>query len=328
MRYVRSVLSRKLCVCFVPFAALCFLAPVVSVPVCAQSTPPPQPQQETAQSPPPKVTYDPAIFLSPVPADQIAFLKKFDGTDSGDVMRDKEFRKVLKAIVPDCMFHFGRDMPLMDAMDTVLKGSPQPAHLRDARYLIVAGRMGPYLAGRGFIWIDLQSGIGLGGFYFHPTNGEPTPTVTVFSRQVKEKALEMAQLPPAFLDDFWDWSGENRLPPVLTQYFISARNEKIVLEHDADYCTPADGGAAPEDCEQMNADAADIDMNAAYYLDQVHHATNATAWMIQGPEYVAWIHLRDDTCRIGPDPLACHIRMTREHTRVIINRRVPLPTRR
>ena len=83
----------------------------------------------------------------------------------------------------------------------------------------------------------------------------------------------------------------------------------------------------PEDaCEQMNADAADIEMNAAYYLEQTHYATNATAWMIVGEEQVAWIRVRDGTCRVGPYPLGCHIRLTREHTHVIINRHpVPRP---
>jgi uncharacterized protein YecT (DUF1311 family) len=320
MRCVRPRFPMNLCALAV-LAGLCWVAFGGTRPAQTQSSQ--APQQTAPETTPPKVTYDPAIFLNPIPADHLAFLKSFDGTDSGDVMRDRQFRKVLKTIVPDCMFHFGHDMPLMDAVDTVLRNSPQPAHLRGGRYLVISGRMGPYLAGRGMIWIDAQAGIGLGAFYFHPTNGEPTPTVTVFSRQVKEKSLEMAQLPPAFADDLWEWSGENSIAPVVTQYFISARNEKIVREHDADYCAPADDSAAPEGCEQMNADAADIDMNAAYYLDQVHHATNATAWMIQGPEYVAWIHLRDDTCRAGPDPLACHIRMTREHTRVIIGRRMP-----
>jgi len=66
----------------------------------------------------------------------------------------------------------------------------------DGRYLMLSGRSGPYLAGRGFVWIDLQDGIVLGGFSFHPTNGEPTPTATVFSKQVKEESIKMSQLPP------------------------------------------------------------------------------------------------------------------------------------
>jgi uncharacterized protein YecT (DUF1311 family) len=74
----------------------------------------------------------------------------------------------------------------------------------------------------------------------------------------------------------------------------------------------------------MNADAADIDLNAAYYLDQVDYATNATAWMIVGDDQIAWIRVRDNTCKVGLEPLRCRIRMTRERTRVVLNRH-PLP---
>jgi len=93
------------------------------------------------------------------------------------------------------------------------------------------------------------------------------------------------------------------------------------LEHDEDYCAPGNGSsaAAADDCEQMNADAADIDLNAAYYLDQTDHATNATAWMIVGADQAAWVRLRDNTCRSGPERLRCHIRMTRERTQVILS---------
>ena len=69
----------------------------------------------------------------------------------------------------------------------------------------------------------------------------------------------------------------------------------------------------------MNADAADIDLTAAYYLEQTNYATNATAWMIN-PDQVAWIQIRDNTCRVGPDPLRCRILMTRERARLIIGR--------
>ena len=103
-------------------------------------------------------------------------------------------------------------------------------------------------------------------------------------------------------------------------YFIGGVDRKILLEHDEDFCSPVDSTTAPAHCEQMNADAADIDLDAAYYLEQTDHATNATAWMINGPDQVAWIQVRDDTCRVVPDRLRCRIRVTRERTHVIINR--------
>lgn len=283
----------------------------------------PHTQEQQAQAPRPAASnYDRAFFQQVIPSDQLTFLNQLSGSSSGDAMKDKQYRKLMSRVIPNCMFHYGRDMGLSDALEIVLKGSPEPVQIRDGRYVMVSGNKGPYLAGRGFMWIDMQDGIALGGFYFHPTNGEPTPTVAVFSKQVKEKAVKMSQLPPAFYEDLMQWSQESRVPPITTRYFLTGSNERILLEHDENYCDPTGGmAAAPDDvCEQMNADAADIDMNAAYYLEQTHHATNATAWMIVGDEQVAWIRVRDDACRVGPDPLGCHIRMTREHTHVIISR--------
>jgi hypothetical protein len=271
-------------------------------------------------------TPPPAIFQNPIPRDQLAFLNQFDGAPSKDLIENKQFRKLLHSVLPDCTFHYGGDMPLTDAIDQVIKGSPLPVRIHDGRYLVVSGRMGPYLGGRGFIWIDLQDGIGLGGFYFRPTNGEPSPTVNVFSKQVKEEdTLAMSQLPPAFGEDLWEWSGQSRIPPVTARYFITGDKKKILLEHDEDYCARLGGSSAapPQSpCQQMNADAADVDLVAAYYLDQTNHATNATAWMINDHDAVAWIQFRDNTCAAGPNPLNCRIVMTRERTHLIIRRKV------
>jgi hypothetical protein len=279
---------------------------------------------QTAQPP------APAIFQNPIPSDQLQFLSQFDGAPSGDLIKDKQFRKLLHGVLPDCVFHYGWDMPVADAIDKVIKGSPLPVRIRDGRYVTVAGRMGPWLGGRGFVWIDMQDGVALGGLYFHPTNGEPTPALNVFSKQVKEDTLAMSQLPPAFAEDLWQWSAQSRVPPVVTRYFITGDKRKILLEHDEDYCTPPAGaippGAPPPPlsvCQQMNADAADMDLIAAYYLEQTNHATNATAWMID-PDATAWIQVRDNTCAAGPNPLGCRIVMTRERTRLILLRRIAL----
>jgi hypothetical protein len=78
----------------------------------------------------------------------------------------------------------------------------------------------------------------------------------------------------------------------------------------------------------MNVAAADIDLDAADYLEQTNHVTNATAWMITGGDQAAWLQVRENTCRVGPDPLGCRIRLTRERTHQIIMRRVvPHPAR-
>ena len=278
--------------------------------------------QESIPTPPPSASnYDESIFLKPIPKDQLAFLSQFSGAPATNLLQDKQFRKLMKSFIPDCIFHYGSDMSLSDALDMVFKNSRIPVLVRDGRYVVISGQSGPYLAGRGFLWLDMQDGIALGGFYFHPTNGEPTPSVVIFSRQVKEKFLSMSELPPAFAEDLVQWSRESRVPPLTTRYFITGSNKRILLEHDEDYCASQERTSAPPDdsCLQMTADAADIDMTAASYLDQTHYATNATAWMLD-PEQVAWIQVRDHTCGVGPDPLGCHIRMTHERTQMIIKR--------
>lgn len=278
-----------------------------------------------AQSPLP-----PAMFQNPIPRDQLAFLSQFDGAPSNDLVNNKQFRKLLRGVLPGCVFHYGWDMPLADAIDKVIKGSPIPVRIRDGRYVMVAGRMGPWLGGRGFVWMDMQEGIALGGVYFHPTNGEPTPALNIFSKQVKEDTLAMSQLPGAFAEDLWQWSAQSRVPPVVTRYFITGDKRKILLEHDEDYCAPPAGaippGASPPPpnvCQQMNADAADKDLIAAYYLEQTNHATNATAWMID-PDATAWIQVRNSTCAGGPNPMGCRIVMTRERVRLILRRRIAI----
>lgn len=55
------------------------------------------------------------------------------------------------------------------------------------------------------MWFDMKEGIGLGGIYFKPVNGEPTPTLAIFSWQLRDKSLSMSQLPPEFAQDLSQW---------------------------------------------------------------------------------------------------------------------------
>jgi uncharacterized protein YecT (DUF1311 family) len=156
-------------------------------------------------------------------------------------------------------------------------------------------------------------------------NGEPTPTLTVFSRQLKRTALTLSELPRAFVDDLSQWSAVSSIPPITPRYFIPDNGKKYVLEHDEDYCWhPAGTPAPPEDkCMQANLDAANADMDAAYFMKETHNAANATAWMLD-PEQTAWLAMRAGTC-VGPNALGCRVRMTRERTRVILGPGAPRP---
>jgi uncharacterized protein YecT (DUF1311 family) len=269
--------------------------------------------------PPPASSYDKAIFQKPMAPAEMDFMKQFAGKPSGALMKDKQFRKLLKDVVPDCSYRYGRDMPLRDALDMAIETSAIPVQVRDGRFVLVSGLKGAYLAGRAFLWFDMQDGLGAGGFFFHPTNGEPTPVLNVFARQIREDAIGLSQLPPDFAADMGHWSAASGVPPVVQRYFLTGANKKIVLEHDEDYCLAWDGSRMGPDsgCEQMAADAADMDLTGAYFTDATHHVTNATAYMLD-QDQVAFIGVRDQTCRIGPDPLGCRIRMTRERTQIII----------
>lgn len=267
----------------------------------------------------PGSNYDPALFQKPMAKQQLAFLNQFAGMPSNQLYREKQFRNLMHSFVPDCTFHFGVDLSLTDALDQVIEGSSEPVQVRDGRYVMVSGHMGTHHSGRGFLWIDMQDGIGLGGFYFHPTNGEPTPTVNIFSKQVqKEMLLDWSEFPAAFAQDVVAWEQTDDVPPLTTRYFITGSNKKILLEHDEDYCAPS-SGQEYNDCDRMNADAADMDMVAASYLEQTHHVTNATAWMITDPDQVAWLQVRSNSCGSVLDPLGCRITMARERTRVILH---------
>jgi hypothetical protein len=293
---------------------VCCLAIFVQLAIVAavsQSSPDPQQPDTAVPEPPPP----PADFQSPIPANQLAFLNGMAGQPTKELMKDKQFRALLKGVIPRTEYHYGSDMGLDTAIKEVLEGSPLPVDIRDGRYLMAAGQEGPYLVGRGFIWIDLQAGIFLGGFYFHPTNGEPTPTLTVFSRQLRQTDLAMGQLPPAFAEDVAQWALVSRVRWVGPRYFIPANGKKYTLLHDEDYCMPGPNvpPSSPDKCQELNAEAADADMNAAYFMNETHNAANATAWML-GPDQVAWIDLRDRRCGNGLD---CRIRFTRERTRVL-----------
>ena len=278
--------------------------------------------QTEASAPPadaPDVRPSATVFLNRIPSDQLLFMNDYAGRPAKQLTADKRFRKLMKMVVPRTVYHYGRDMDLSDATESVVFGSRIPVAIRDGRYVTVSGREGPYLEGRGFLWFDMQDGIGLGGVYFHPVNGEPTPTLAVFSRQLQQTDLGMSQLPPAFAEDVGLWASQSRVPLISPRYFIPENGKKYVLLHDQDYCGRQNDEAAPPEavCEQLNADAADADLDAAAFMAQSHNAANATAWAMR-PELITWIGIRDSSCGRGPNRLGCRVRMTRQRTRLLL----------
>jgi len=221
-----------------------------------------------------------AVFREPIASDQLGVLSDYVGRPTREALRQSKVREVMDTMVPYAPFHFGLDMPLPAAIEAVLVRSSVPIGIRDGRYMMLATNTGSGLS-RGFLWIDLQQGIAVGGIFFHPSNGEPTPTLTLFSKQVKQDSLKMSQLPMAFAQDLSRWVAIAGIPPVTTRYFINGSGEKLVLKHDEDYCKQSQGirYASPEECRQMKAEAADLDLRAASFLGQTHYASNATMRM-------------------------------------------------
>src|SRR5665213_136992 len=170
----------------------------------------------------------PVVFQNTIPASDLTFLNDYAGKPTDELTKDKQFKNLLKKAVPNTTYHYGTDMSLSEAIEEVLHKSPVPVEILGGRYLIAAGNRGPYLGGAGFYWIDLKEGIILGGFYFHPTNGEPTPTLTIFSRQLQDKFLSMSQFPDEFAAAVSSWSAAFHLPPLTPRYFIPNNGKKYV----------------------------------------------------------------------------------------------------
>jgi hypothetical protein len=221
-----------------------------------------------------------ASYRQPIAGSQLEFLKNYAGQTTHDAIRDRKLREVMDTMIPYTPFHFGLDMPLPKIIESVLLRSQMPVEVRDGRYVMVSTEPGGSNS-QAFLWIDIQDGIAFGGLFFHPSNGEPTPTLTLFSRQIKQGSITVNQFPAAFAYDFGKWADTTRVPTVSTRYFINAAGEKFVLAHDEDICKAAPGSRSrsEEACQRMNAEAAGIDQQAAAFLGRTHYASNATMRM-------------------------------------------------
>jgi hypothetical protein len=287
------------------------MATVLSLPQAVES---PSPQQAGI------------AIEKPVPADQLTFLKSLEGKTADAALKDKQLSKLIGALVPGCTFHYGHDMTLEDALDLALKGSMEPVRIREGRYFFMHGAMGPG-GGRGFFWIDMQTGLGVGGFAFHPSNGEPTPALILFSRQIKEPSISMSDLPQALDSDLMAWQHAYGVPPVTARYFIDGTNKRLLLEHDEDFCALPDGSTPAPGCDEQNADAADLDVVVAYYVDHIHFSPSGTAWKLN-EDQMTWIAQHSSRCKAAANPNACRLRSSREQVRLILHIAGPRAARR
>ena len=89
-------------------------------PKQATTSPAIQPVEPPSQ---PGSNYDPQMFQAPLPPADLAYLRQFSGAPAKDLLRDKQFKKLMKLFVPGCIFHYGRDMSLPDALSMAFDGS-------------------------------------------------------------------------------------------------------------------------------------------------------------------------------------------------------------
>ena len=66
----------------------------------------------------------------------------------------------------------------------------------------------------------------------------------------------------------------------------------------------------------MNAEAADADLEAAWFTKATGHLSDATAFLLE-PDYTAWVALRQRTCGVR---LECRVVYTRRQTQQLLGR--------
>lgn len=222
-------------------------------------------------------------FEKPIESSALSFLKDYANRAADDVDAKRQVKTLVSMVAPYTPFHFGVDFPLPQVVSTLLLNEPQPIEIRDGRYAMMSGIRNAIHKRAGFLWVDMREGIALGGIFFDPGNGEPSPTLTIFSKQMNRRSVSMSQLPRAFAEDLSRWAAKAAIPPVTTRYFIGASGEKFVLTHDENYCVRSVEVTAPSPkgtCDAMNAQAALIDTAATRFMEQTHNASNATMRMI------------------------------------------------
>jgi hypothetical protein len=155
-------------------------------PIARSVAPPKQSVGKVASSKRSQPRLERAIFRETIASDQLGVLSDYAGKPTNEALRESKVRRVMDTLVPYAPFHFGMDRPLPNVIEAVLLRSSVPIGIRDGRYMMLATDAGSS-PGRGFLWIDLQQGVAVGGIFFHPSNGEPTPTLTLFSKQVNSQ---------------------------------------------------------------------------------------------------------------------------------------------
>jgi uncharacterized protein YecT (DUF1311 family) len=265
----------------------------------------------------------PPLRCTPLAPDRLAWLK---GLKAGEPTRDATlaggFAELLADVVPDATYHLGQDMPFANAVTMVLRGASQPIIIRADRYVMLAACQSPTCSSaRAFLWVDTQQGLAIGGLEFNPSNGEPTPSQTLFAKQLLDPITRLDRLPPAFVEDLGQWSKGARLRTPMARYFVNGQGLKTVVPHDEDNCQGGDRSSLTLTlCGSMNLDAAEKDMQAAYYVLLSSFAEGTTMRGALKADQDKWIQDRQTSCGTASDSvtLACRLKSTRDRVQSLI----------
>jgi uncharacterized protein YecT (DUF1311 family) len=260
----------------------------------------------------------PAITCTALDPSRVAWLKELIGESTHAAALAGHFDDLINDVAPDAVYHLGVDMPFSAALRIVLHGAGEPITARANRYVSLSACDSPACTrARVLLWSDLDTGLEIGAIDFAPSNGEPTPTLTIFSRQVMDAVTRRVQLPAGFIEDLATWSRGSRRRGGSTpaRYFVNHAGLKTVVMHDEDNCHGADQSAlAATLCASMNLDAADQDVAAAYYvlLNTFPDGTPMRAALKTDED--KWVADRRTTCGAGSDgpAIACRIKAARE----------------
>jgi uncharacterized protein YecT (DUF1311 family) len=188
--------------------------------------------------------------------------------------------------------------------------------MRANRFAMLSACDAPACTGaRAFVWVDTDRGVEFGGIEFAPSNGEPTPTLTLFSKQVVDPVTKRIQLPADFVEDLGTWTRASRRRTTPARYFINGQGLKTVVVHDENNCTGADRSSlAATLCSSMNLDAADQDLAAAYYLLYNSFANGTTMRSAVKADEDKWVLDRKTACGLANDgpALACRLKAASE----------------
>lgn len=276
----------------------------------------PVPQDAGVHSPCPV-----SLRCASLSADLFEWLTKLKAGDSSrDATLSGDFQRLLASVTPDAIYHFHVDMPLATAFTTVIRGPAQPITVRDGRYMMISACLVPTCSGaRALLWIDTNARLAIGALEFNPANGEPAPTETLFSNQILDVIAESSQLPEAFIGDLRPWSKASRFRAPMARYFINGRGFKTAVPHDDDNCAGGDRSSLPLSlCAAMNVEAADQDVQAAFYL-LVNSYANGPARMQLQVDQNKWRQDRRMVCGMGLtlDALACQLKYTRDRAHAL-----------